>query len=228
MQVNWSFNANQYEPKQGMEGHPPALKAPFTITNTSIVETKDKTGGMLVVDFTSPMGIITHRYNINNQSPKAVEIAYQQLSALCRAVNIYEINGQNECAALRGGKGLMDVGYQKDEEPNPAFPDRKGYTELKRVYDINGNDPSKPNAAPQGQAGGFGGGQPNPAQNQPAGGPTPMNAAGGAWGAPQQQPAQQQPQGQQNPNPNPNPNEGGQAWSPGGGQPNATPPWGQR
>jgi len=216
MQVNWSFNSNQYEPNQGFGIHPPAQKVPFTITSTTIKETKDKTGAYLAVELTSPQGVITTNYNIHNQSPKAVEIAYGQLSALCRAVGVYQIDGNNECAALRGGKGLMDVGYQKGEEPDPAFPDRKGYTELKRVYDINGNDPSRPAAAqaqqaqPQGQA--------QPLQQQ----------AGGSWGAGggQTQPAaQQQPQAQQAA---PQQNGGGQAWQPGGAQPGAAPPWGNR
>src|SRR6185295_13654886 len=120
MQVNWQFNANQYEPNQGFGIHPPAQKIPFQITGTSILETKDKTGGYLKVEFTSPQGMVTQNYNINNQNPKAVEIAYGQLSALCRAVGVYQIDGSNECAALRGAKGLMDVGYQKGEEPDPA------------------------------------------------------------------------------------------------------------
>ena len=225
MQVNWNFNANQYDPNQGLAAHPPANKAPFTITNTAIVETKDKTGAMLVVDLTSPMGTIIQRYNIHNANPKAVEIAYGQLSALCRAVGIYQIDGNNECAALRGGKGLMDVGYQKDEEPSPQFPDRKGYTELKRVYDINGNDPSKPGAAtqaaPQGQQGGFGGQPQQSAPQQSA----PLQQGPNGWGqpnAPQQQAApQQQPQAQQA-------QPQGQAWQPGGAQPGAAPPWGPR
>ncbi len=223
MNVNWQFNAQQHEPNQGFGIHPPALKIPFQITNTSIKETKDKTGGYLSVEITTPQGMVTSNYNINNQSPKAVEVAYGQLSALCRAVGVFQIDGQNECAALRGAKGLCDIGYQRGEEPDPAFPDRKGYTELKRVYDINGNDPSKPNAA-QGaqQSGGFGGGQ-QPAQNQPAGGPTPMNAGGGSWGGAQPNPAQQQPQGQQQPT-----QPQGQAWQPGGAATGAAPPWGQR
>lgn len=214
MIVNWQFNANQYEPKQGMEGHPPALKAPFTITNTAIVETKDKTGGMLVVDFTSPMGVITHRYNINNASPKAVEIAYQQLSALCRAVNVFQIDGQNECAALRGGKGLMDIGYQKGEAPTDNNPDAKGYTELKRVYDLAGNDPSKPAQVQQNAT--------TVAATSLSG--QPMTAQpGGGWGQQQANPnpTQQPPQGQQNPNQ-------GQAWQPGNAATGQTPPWGQR
>lgn len=225
MQVNWNFNANQYDPNQGMAAHPPAQKIPFTITSTAIVETKDKTGAMLVVDFTSTMGTVIQRYNIHNANPKAVEIAYGQLSALCRAVGIYQIDGNNECAALRGGKGLMDVGYQKDEEPNAQFPDRKGYTELKRVYDINGNDPSKPGAAtqaaPQGQQGGFGG---QPQQQAPQQSAPLQQQPNGGWGqggsqqqaAPQQQPQAQQAQPQ------------GQTWQPGGAQPGAAPPWGPR
>lgn len=221
MQVNWQFDANQYEPNQGLGIHPVAQKIPFTITNTSIVETKDKTGGMLVVEFTSPAGMIVQRYNINNQSAKAVEIAYGQLSALCRATNIHRIDGSNECAALRGGKGLMDVGYQKGEEPDPAFPDRKGYTELKRVYDLAGNDPSKmgASAAPQ-QASGFG--QPQTAQQAQPNGPMTQQPGGGWNSQPAPSAAQQQPQGQ------PNPNQQGGAWQPGGAAPGGTPPWGPR
>lgn len=231
MQVNWGFNANQYEPNQGLAAHPPATKIPFTITNTAIVETKDKTGAMLVVDLTSNQGTVIMRYNIHNQNPKAVEIAYGQLSALCRAVNIYQIDGNNECAALRGGKGLMDVGYQKGEDPDPAFPDRKGYTELKRVYDINGNDPSKPAQAQQGQQGGFGG-QP---QGQPQNNSQPLQQQpGGGWGQnqpQQQQPAQQQPNSQQGGfggQPQQNTQQGGGAWQPGNAGGNSAPPWGNR
>lgn len=226
MQVPWQFNANQYEPNQGMAGHPPALKIPFTITNTAIAETKDKTGAMLVVDLTSTLGVMVQRYNIHNSSPKAVEIAYGQLSALCRATGRFNLDGQNECAALRGGQGLMDIGYQKDEEPNPQFPDRKGYTELKRVYDVNGNDPSKPNAVPQqGQQGGFGGqpqGQAQPQQSQPM-----TQQGNGSWGSgqPQQNAPQGQPQGQQQPNPQQG--QPGQAWQP-SGQTGGNVPWGNR
>ena len=114
----------------------------------------------------------------------------------------------------------MDVGYQKGEEPDPAFPDRKGYTELKRVYDINGNDPSKP-------------GQAAPQQNQPAqnGQGAPLTQQGnGSWGnqAPQQNAPQQQPQPQQQaPQQNAQP---GQAWQPqqNGNGGNGAPPWGSR
>lgn len=202
MQMQGGFNANQFEPSQSGGGHPPAQRAPFQITSTAIKENSAKDGGFFEVEFTSPMGSVIHRYNIWNKTPKAVEIAHGQLSALCRAVNIYQIDWANEGAALRGGRGLMDVGYQKGEEP----PDGKGYTELKKVYDAAGNEPGKTAAtqvAPQPQ------GQAQPLQQQP----------GGGWSQPAQQPAQQAPQAVP---------ATGQAWQPGGAAPAANPPWGAR
>jgi hypothetical protein len=106
MQMNGSFNANQFEPNQGGGGgHPPAQKVPFRITNTAIKENSAKDGGFFEVEFTSPMGSVIQRYNIWNKTPKAVEIAHGQLSALCRAVNIYQIDWSNEGAALRNAQG---------------------------------------------------------------------------------------------------------------------------
>lgn len=227
MQMQGGFNANQYEPNQGMSSHPPAQKIPFQITNVGIKENKDKTGGYLEVEFTSQMGSVIHRYNCWNQSPKAVEIAYGQLSALCRATNIYQLDWQNEGQALRGGRGLMDIGYQKGEEPSADNPNAKGYTELKRVYDQAGNEPGKAPAQPQTMQ------QPN----QPQGGSAPLQQQpGGSWGQSQpnqQQPAQQQPNWQQGGNPQQaqpqqqQPQSGG-AWQPGGGAQQQTPPWGSR
>ena len=223
MIMSGGFNANQYEPNQGMSSHPPALKVPFQITNTAIKENSAKDGGYYEVEFTSNLGSVIHRYNIWNKTPKAVEIAYGQLSALCRAVNIYQLDWQNEGAALRGARGLMDVGYQKGEEPSQDNPNAKGYTELKRVYDMAGNEPGKAPAQPQ-------------TMQQPSAGPAPMQQQpGGGWGnqqQPQQQAPQQQPNWQQGGNPQQaqsqqqQPQSGG-AWQPGGGN-QQTPPWGNR
>ncbi len=209
MQMPGSFNAQQFQPNQGMAGHPPVQKAPFTITGTAIVENKEKDGGFFQVELTSQMGTQIHRYNIWNKSPKAIEIAHGQLSALCHATGRYQINWQDEGAALRGGQGLMDIGYQKGEEPTPEKP-AGGYTELKKVYDVAGNEPGKTGqqAQPQTQA--------QPQQTAPM-----VAQQGGGWAqGGQAQPSQQQaPQGQ------------GGAWVPGnaGGAPaGGPPPWGQR
>lgn len=234
--MNGSFNANQFEPNQGGGGiHPPAQKVPFRITNTEIKENSAKDGGYFKVEFTSPMGVVFQNYNIWNKTPKAVEIAHGQLSALCRAVNIYQIDWSNEGAALRGAQGLMDVGYQKGEEPSPDNPNAKGYTELKRVYDMAGNDPSKPGQAQQPQVQPAQQAQPQQVAAQPM-----TQQPNGAWGAPNGgQPQQSQPQQngapagwngpgaatQQETQPST-----GQAWQPGqnGGAPAGNPPWGPR
>lgn len=214
MQLTGSFNANQFEPNQGGQAHPVGLKFPFQITNTEIKENSAKTGGYFQVELTSPVGSIKKAYNIwykGENEAKTVEIAHGQLSALCRATNIYQIDWGNEGAALRGGRGMMDIGYQKGEEPTEAKPGG-GYVEVKRVYDAAGNEPGKAQAQPQ-------------TQQQPQGGPTPQVQGAGGWGQPQgqtnQQPAQQQPQGQPNANP-------GQAWQPGGTGNATSPPWGSR
>lgn len=216
MQLTGTFNANQFEPNQGGQAHPVGLKFPFQITNTEIKENSSKTGGYFQVELTSLVGSIKKAYNIwykGENEAKTVEIAHGQLSALCRAVNIYQIDWGNEGAALRGGRGMMDIGYQKGEEPTEAKPGG-GYVEVKRIYDAAGNEPGKVATASglQGQ----------PMTQQP----------GGGWGnqAPNPNPSQQPAQGWQQPVQNAavQQNQAGQAWQPGGNAPNQDPPWGKR
>src|SRR3954462_14731592 len=130
MPMQGSFNANQYEPNQGFTHHPPAQKIPFTITGTVIKPNKAGDGGYFEVEFTSQLGSINNIYNIWSKTPKAVEIAHGQLSALCRAVGRFNIDWGNDGAVLKGATGLMDVGFQKGEEPTPDNPNAKGYTEV--------------------------------------------------------------------------------------------------
>lgn len=218
MQMQGSFDASQFKPQQGFDKVMPG-RYPFQITNTEIVATKDNSGGMFVVTFQTPAGTIQSRYNLWNSSPKAVEIAHGQLSALCHATGIFRLNWQTEGAELRGGIGQIDVGFQNGQEPTPDKPEG-GYTEIKRIYDKDGIEPGKqkPSPAPQ-------------MQPQPS---APMTSQqGGGWGAPNQQ-APQAPQQANAPawgaasNPMPQQGQTGQTqsapWTQGpSGQ--GTPPW---
>jgi|SRR5882757_8133750 len=206
MPFNATFDANQFEPRQSAGGHPIGNKFPFEISNTEVKPTKDGTGGMFVVTFTTPAGQIDYRYNLFNQSAKAVEIAHGQFSALCRAVGRYQVDFNNDGAILRGAKGCLDVNYQKGEEPTAERPEG-GYVEVKKVYDVNGNEPGKApaQAQPQGQVAT---GQAQPLQQQP----------GGGWGN-GAQPQQNAPAGATAP---------AQTWQPGGQGASANPPWGSR
>jgi hypothetical protein len=180
-----SFDASQFQPRQGGEAHPVG-RYPFTISNTKIVQTKDGTGGMFVVTFQSDRGEIDMRYNIWNQSAKAVEIAHGQLSALCHAIGIFKVEWTNEGAIIRGARGVMDINYQKGEEPTAEKPSG-GYVEVKKVFSASGNEPGKgpvapqqtpPNNAPAPASGGWGGQQTAAAPNGQSGQPS---FATGQW-----------------------------------------------
>lgn len=224
MPYNAVFDATQHEPKQSGGAHPVGNGFLFEITNTEVKPTAAGDGGLFEVEFTTPAGRIVQRYNLFNKSPKAVEIAHGQFSALCRAVGRYQVDFNNDGAILRGGRGKLDVGFQKGEEPTAEKPEG-GYVELKKVYDVNGIEPGK-SVASQGQ---------QTAQPQPGNQPM-TQQPGGGWGtqAPQGQTTQQPSQGgwdatrnaavQQN-----QPGSGGgQTWQPGNNAANPNPPWGAR
>jgi hypothetical protein len=223
-----TFNANQYQPIQDVgSSHPPG-RFQANITGAEIKQNKEKTGGFLAVEFTTPAGKIINRYNLWHTNETTVDIARKQLSTLCRATGRYELNFDNTqipAYGLGGGQCQIEVVPQKDKEGKET-----GYTEIKMILDMAGNDPTKPN---QGQ-------QQAPQQTQPQGG----------WQQPQQQANPPQQGGwnnnQQPANNQPSPNQGWpqggqpqqqgtqqqpaqQGWTPGptqgGGGP--TPPWGR-
>ena len=200
-----TFDANQFEPKQSAGTNHPVGRFPFDITDTSIEENKNKDGGFFMVEFTTPAGVAVMRYNMWNKSEQAVNIAQGQLSALCRAVGRFQVRWEDQGAALRGANGMIEVGFQKGQEPSAERPNG-GYTEVKKVLDSAGNDPA-------------GGNNPAPQNNQQQ---QPMtNQGGGNWGN------QNQPQ-----NNNPPQNNNGGNWQQGqqnnGGGNNTSPPWGSR
>jgi len=190
MQMAGSFDASQFAPRQAGDAHPPG-KFPATISNTEIVPTKNQDGGMFVVTFTTPVGSIANRYNLWNNNPKAVEISHGELSALCHATGVFKLDWQNEGAALRNARCMIEVAPQLDKERKET-----GFMEIKKIFDPNGVEPGKaPPAAPQPQQQA----NPNPPMTQqPSGGwgngPA-AGQAGGGWGA-NQQPQQQQPNNQ--------------------------------
>lgn len=187
-----SFNAQNYKPQYGFD----TIQAGWndvSITNTKIVPTKDNSGGMFVITYNGPGGSIDDRFNLWNKSPQAVEIAQKQLTAVCHATGIYQLNFENEGAELRNARLKIFVEPDKNKDGTET-----GYMTIKKITDVNGNEPGKaPAAAPAPQ-------QAQPMTQQPGGGwaqptnqqqPTgaPPNGAGNApaWGngQPQQQPA---------------------------------------
>lgn len=226
MQIQGTFDANQFEPNQGGSIHPVG-RFPFTITGTSIKGNKENTGGYLEVEITTPAGIAIRRYSLwppaGDTADKTKEIAQGQLSALCRAVGRFQLRWEDQGAALRGATGMVEIGFQRGHEPSAEKPNG-GYTEPKKFFDNAGNDPAGGNSGPA----------PTQHTNQPVQNAAPMTNNGGNWNnnanqAPQNtqqagwnnQQQNAQPQNTQQPNPS--------GWQQNNG--NAAPsgaPWGQR
>ena len=235
-QLLQAFNAQQYDPTQG-GGNLPVGRHPSIIESSEVKANKANDGGYLqlnvkLIDGPQTGATGAYRLNLYHSNPQTAEIAHRQLSAICHCVGVFNVQDSSQ---LHNIPFIIEVGLQKGEEAA-----QKGYTEVKKVFDINGNEPGKagqgapaaqpqqqpaaqggfgqqqpaqqPAAQPQGNAPAWGGGQ--PAQQQPQGAPA-GNAP--AWGQqPAQQPAAQQPAQQ----------AGG--WQQGGAAPAGGAPWGQR
>ena len=234
-QLIQAFNAQQYDPTQG-GGSLPVGRHPLIVESSEVKANKANDGGYLQLNLKlidgPQMGTTgAYRLNLYHSNPQTAEIAHRQLSAICHVIGVFNVQDSQQ---LHNIPFIAEVGLQKGEEAA-----QKGYTEVKKVFDINGNEPGKagqgaPAAQPQQQPaaqGGFGQQQPaqqpqqpqgnapawgggQPAQQQPQGAPA-GNAP--AWGQqPAQQPAAQQPAQQ----------AGG--WQQGGAAPAGGAPWGQR
>jgi hypothetical protein len=216
------FDATQFDPSQGTPAHPVG-KFPVSITGTAIKPTKEQDGQYFEVEFTSQVGKAILRLNLWNNNPKAVEIAQRQLSALCYATGVFRLDFANHGREFHGKQLQIEVRQQSGST----------YTEVGKVFDIQGNEPKGQGGGQQqqqqqgGQQNGNwnnNGQQPNPQpvpQPQPQPQPIPQNG-GQNWNNP-------------NPNPQPQPvpqQQGGQSWQPnpqngngGGPAPTNTAPW---
>lgn len=206
--LNMQFNPMAFNPAQG-SGVLPVGRHMVEIYASEVKATASNDGGYLQLDLRILEGEHAgatgpYRLNLFNKNEKAVEIASKSLSAVCHVVG--HLSTLTDSQQLHGKPFVVEVVPQKDKPE---------YTEVKRVFDANGNEPGK------------GGGNPQQAapQQMPAEGPG-QGGAPASWGSPQQVPqdqAQQQvPQGST-----------GQPSSPWGGQqsapqqaPQQTPPWG--
>ena len=229
-QLLQAFNAQQYDPTQG-GGSLPVGRHPSIIESSEVKANKANDGGYLQLNVKLIDGPQTgttgaYRLNLYHSNPQTAEIAHRQLSAICHCVGVFNVQDSSQ---LHNIPFIIEVGLQKGEEAA-----QKGYTEVKKVFDINGNEPGKagqgaPAAQPQQQPaaqGGFGQQQPAQQPQQPQG--------GGAWG---QQPAQQpaaQPQGNApawgggQPAQQQQPAQQAGGWQQGGAAPAGGAPWGQR
>lgn len=217
------FDASKVQPQQpgAMGGHPPGI-FDHQISNTYLKPSNNNQHLMLHVEFTTPAGSVTERFIVDGTSAQAIEIAQKQIAALCHSVNVYRLSYPKNpdgspvmdqaARELRGAKGRIEIAPQMKDGKDT------GYVEVKKYFDVNGNEPGKPAQNQQ------------PQQQQPQGGQPPMQQQpGGGWGGANPAPAQQPQQGnaswgnppQQQQPPAQQPNGGG--WTPGGAAPQKAP-----
>ena len=206
------FNANNFDPTQGVGGLPIG-RHPVIVESSEVKANKANDGGYLqlnlkVIDGPQAGTVGAYRLNLYHSNPQTVEIANRQLSAISHVTGVFMIQ---DSAQLHNIPFIVEVGPQKNDAQ---------YTEVKKVFDINGNEPGK---APQGGGaaqpqnnGGFGGQQQQPNNGGfggQQGGQQAQGGQGGGWQPPADNGQQQQP-----------PANGGGAW--GGQQGGAAQPQG--
>lgn len=173
MQLIQPFDAQQFDPSQSA-GALPIGKHPVVIESSEVKANKANDGGYLqlnlrIVDGPQTGTTGAYRLNLYHSNQTTVEIANRQLSAICHVIGVYQVSDSSQ---LHGIPFIVEVGPQKNDPQ---------YTEVKKVFDANGNEPGRAGAAQAAQ---------QPQAQQPAQQPT-------AWSQPAQQPAQAEPQAQQ-------------------------------
>lgn len=174
MRLQTPFDATSVDPTQGT-GQMSVGRHPVVIESSEVKGSKAGDSGYLQLNLRVTDGPGQGeggpiRLNLYHSNAKTVEIAFKQLSAICHVTGVFRLEDSSQ---LHNIPFIVDVGPQKDPQ----------YTEVKRVYDIRGNEPQKTGTGAGGAA------QPQQAPQQQA----PQQAAQPAWG--QQQPQQsQQPQ----------------------------------
>ena len=229
-----NFDATQIAPDAGQLDAIPAGWYNAAMDQSEMKPTKDGSGAYLECRFNVLDGQFAGRklfarLNLRNANPVAQEIAFKQLSAICHAVGVLNVQ---ESSQLHNQPLKLKVSLR------PASGDYEASNEIKAFKNINENVGGVQNGAPasgpasftpppqqaapqqQAQAQGFpqaGAPAQQPWQGQPQQAAQAAPATAQPWQqAPQQQPAQQQPAQQQ---PAQQPAE--QAWQ----QPQAQQPW---
>lgn len=129
------FDATSVDPTQTLGGLPIG-KHPVVIINSEVKPTKNNDAGYLqldlqIIDGPSKGAVGAWRLNLYHSNRQTVEIAYRQLSALCHVIGVYQVQDSQQ---LHNIPFVVEVGLQKGENPEK-------YTEVKRVLDMNGNEP---------------------------------------------------------------------------------------
>lgn len=133
------FNPMQFDPSQGA-GSLPIGRHPVVIESSEVKANKSQDGGYLqfnlrIIDGLQQGASGAYRLNLYSSNVQAVEIANRQLSAVCHVVGRFQLGASGvDVSVLHNIPFIIEVGSQKNDA---------AYTEVKKVFDINGNEPNR-------------------------------------------------------------------------------------
>lgn len=124
-----SFDANQVEPSSSFDPIP-AGKYLAVITDSEMKPTKAGTGHYLELTFQIQEGeynnrLLWARLNLDNPNATAVQIAQEDLSAICRAVGVMKPNDSDE---LHNLPLVIHVRCKKREDTGEITNEIKGFS----------------------------------------------------------------------------------------------------
>lgn len=137
------FDANQHDPSQSA-GQLPVGRHKVIIKSSEVKATAANDGGYLqlnleVVEGPQLGSTGAHRLNLYHSKEQTVQIAEKQFSSICHVVGVFQVADSGQ---LHNIPFFVEVGLQKE-------PNEKKYTEVKKVFDVNGNEPGQQNQQPQ-------------------------------------------------------------------------------
>lgn len=123
-----NFNAAEVDPAQSFDAIPAGWQT-AQITDSSMHPTKAGDGEYLKLEFTILGGDYDGRkvwtnLNLENPNPKAVEIAYQKLSAIAHAVGVLQVEDSSE---LHHKPLDIDISVRQATSEYAASNDIKGF-----------------------------------------------------------------------------------------------------
>lgn len=178
MKLVQAFDATQWDPSQSA-GQLPIGRHKVIIEESEVKANNANTGGYLaltlqIIEGPSAGSSGVLRLNLYSQNQKAVEIAHRELSAICHVVGVFNVQ---DSAQLHNLPFMVEVGNQKptqeQEEKRARGEEVTLFTEVKKVFDVNGNAPGKKGAS-----------QPTQPTQAPQAAQPNFNVAPPSWGEP--------------------------------------------
>ena len=126
-----NFDASQVDPQQSFDPIPAAWYKTMIVAS-EMKPTKDQQGAYLqlqlkVIDGEYTNRVVFARLNVQNRSQVAQEIAYKQLSAICHAVNVIQVQDSQQ---LHGIPFETKVSVSPASDGYDASNDVKGFRKI--------------------------------------------------------------------------------------------------